>query len=109
MTAARRRSPAEMCTRPNFSTMSSHWVPLPDAGAPAMTILLGPVPAMDTMDVRAEEARTAEREAAENFLVVALPLVNWVFTAGAAEAERAKDIGVVVVAGVVCGCARREW
>ena len=72
-----------------------------------MTILLGPVPAMDTMDVRAEEARTAEREAAENFLVVALPLVNWVFTAGAAEAERAKDIGVVVVAGVVGGCAKR--
>ena len=96
MTAARRRSPADMCTRPNFSTMSSHWVPLPDAGAPAMTIRLGPAAAIATMDLRGEEeARTAEREV--NFFA-ALPLVNWVFTAGAAVAVRANDMRRVVEA-----------
>ena len=70
-----------------------------------MTILLGPAPAMDTMEVREELARTAEREAAENFLVVDLPLVNWVFTAEAAEAERAKDIWCGGCCGLACVCA----
>ena len=90
MTAARRRSPAEMCTRPNFSTMSSHWVPLPDAGAPAMTTLFGPAAASDTIDLRlAEVARTEERAA--NFLV-ALPLANCVVVAGAADADMENDM-----------------
>ena len=39
LTAARSESPAEMCTRPYFSTMSSHCVPLPEAGAPAIIAL----------------------------------------------------------------------
>ena len=42
LTAARSKSPAEMCTRPYFSTMSSHCVPLPEAGAPAIITRLGP-------------------------------------------------------------------
>ena len=33
-TCSRKASPVEMCTTPNFSTINSHCVPLPEAGAP---------------------------------------------------------------------------
>jgi hypothetical protein len=32
--SSRSRSPADKWTNPNFSTMRSHWVPLPEPGAP---------------------------------------------------------------------------
>mmetsp|Transcript_71139 Transcript_71139/g.154627 ORF Transcript_71139/g.154627 Transcript_71139/m.154627 type:complete len:216 (-) Transcript_71139:135-782(-) len=38
-TFSRRMSPVEMCTKPYFSLMFSHWVPLPAAGGPAITTM----------------------------------------------------------------------
>ena len=65
LTAARRRSPAEMCTRPYFSTMSSHCVPLPEAGAPAIITRLGPA-------ATTTERRAAARGAVARFFTASL-------------------------------------
>ena len=62
MTAARSKSPAEMCTRPNFSTMSSHCVPFPEAGAPAIMTRLGPAETETTARREQEAARERGRE-----------------------------------------------
>mmetsp|Transcript_10082 Transcript_10082/g.38180 ORF Transcript_10082/g.38180 Transcript_10082/m.38180 type:complete len:201 (+) Transcript_10082:1264-1866(+) len=54
-TAARSMSPVDRCTTPMASTSSLHWVPFPDAGAPAM-IMRGGRGALAL--IRAKDRRT---------------------------------------------------
>jgi hypothetical protein len=42
-TAARSISPVDKCTTPYIVVIFSHWVPFPEAGAPAIMIFFGPV------------------------------------------------------------------
>merc|ERR1719199_933331 len=85
-TAARRRSPAEMCSRPYFSTMSSHWVPLPEAGAPAITIFFGPAATVMVTARREEEDAVALRALSARRC---LAPVNW-------EAETVNAVADIV-------------